>query len=213
MQNAPEKEEKLHGTSQSRHPDDMAEPPGDEARIQTVGIARSLSNAPTSSLDPPNVRVIVLAVCLAFGNLVSSLLSNSLFVMLDVLADDLKIDETNLQWVFNSFQLPFSCSILVAGKAADILGKRKVFLIGASAIIIATLNTGFMKNSTGFFVCRAFAGVANALLMACNFGILAEYTAPDGKVRSIAIAIMMAGQTSGGTLAYLVSGPFVEAIG
>jgi hypothetical protein len=144
--------------------------------------------APTSSLDPllpSNVRVIVLAVCLAFGNLVSSLLSNSLFVMLDVLADDLKIDETNLQWVFNSFQLPFSCSILVAGKAADILGKRKVFLIGASAIIIATLITGFMKNSTGFFVCRAFAGVANALLMACNFGKSCCAVARGSRVGSV----------------------------
>ncbi|KAJ9099868.1 hypothetical protein QFC21_003873 [Naganishia friedmannii] len=124
--------------------------------------------------------------------------------MIDVLADDLKIEETNLQWVFNSFQLPF---------AADTIGKKQVFLIGASAIIIATLVTGFMKNSTGFFVCRAFAGVGTALLMACNFGILAEYTAPNGRVRSIALAIMLAGQTSGGALAYLVSGPLVEAIG
>jgi hypothetical protein len=131
--------------------------------------------APTSSLDPllpSNVRVIVL-------------LSNSLFVMLDVLADDLKIDETDLQWVFNSFQLPFSCSILVAGKAADILGKRKVFLIGASAIIIATFITGFMKNSTGFFVCRAFAGVANALLMACNFGKSCCAVARGSRVGSV----------------------------
>ncbi|KAJ9118273.1 hypothetical protein QFC22_004184 [Naganishia vaughanmartiniae] len=129
---------------------------------------------PTPSLNlllPSNVRVIVLAICLAFGNLVSSLLSNSLFVKLDVLADDLNIEETNLQWVFNSFQLPFACLVLVSGKAADVLGKKRVFLVGASANVIATLITGFMKNSTGFFACRAFAGVASALLMACNFAL------------------------------------------
>lgn len=67
----------------------------------------SESNATVSPVPAWNSRVILLALCLAFHNMVWALCNNSILVMLDVLAESLHITENNLQWVFNSTQLPF----------------------------------------------------------------------------------------------------------
>jgi hypothetical protein len=64
-------------------------------------IATPRTNAPSAS------RTLLLAFCLAFGNMVWSIGTNSMIVMLDSLSDSLHVTENNLQWILNSLQLPF----------------------------------------------------------------------------------------------------------
>lgn len=65
------------------------------------------SDATDSTKSSSTSRVLLLAFCLAFGNMVWSILTNSMIVMLDNLSDSLHVTENNLQWILNSLQLPF----------------------------------------------------------------------------------------------------------
>jgi hypothetical protein len=67
----------------------------------------SESGATVSKISPSVSRILLLAFCLAFGNMVWSILTNSMIVMLDNLSDSLHVTENNLQWILNSLQLPF----------------------------------------------------------------------------------------------------------
>jgi hypothetical protein len=69
--------------------------------------AVSIQQEPQASVPSSTTRVILLAICLALGNVIFSLSTNSMLVMLDSMADSLHITENNLQWVSNSLQLPF----------------------------------------------------------------------------------------------------------
>jgi hypothetical protein len=56
---------------------------------------------------PSTTRIILLAACLTFANVVVSMGNTGVQVMLDSISDDLDISENNLQWIYNSMQLPF----------------------------------------------------------------------------------------------------------
>lgn len=85
------------GTKTPGNPDMYKAPPAEAAESGATPPA----NAPSTS------RTLLLAFCLAFGNMVFSISTNSMIVMLDSLSDSLKVTENNLQWILNTFQLPF----------------------------------------------------------------------------------------------------------
>jgi MFS family permease len=63
------------------------------------------------------------------------------------------------------------CFILAAGKGADIYGRKTAFLVGESVMLISTMIAGFMRNEIAFYIFRATAGLAGALVTASNFGM------------------------------------------
>lgn len=117
----PSKSVGLHGTMDSKSPNNAVSTrhpagldghsnPGSKAEKEIH--ARAPGDKPENGnlTDPQLVttsKLILLAACLTFSNIVSSLLSGSVTVILDDLAADLHIEENNLQWAFNSAQLPF----------------------------------------------------------------------------------------------------------
>ncbi|KAJ9118272.1 hypothetical protein QFC22_004183 [Naganishia vaughanmartiniae] len=150
-----------------------------EKNSTTAGNLPEIDDSAESQL-PTTSKLILLAACLTFSNIVSSLLSGSVTVILDDLAADLHIEEHNLQWAFNSAQLPFGCFILIAGKAADIGGRKRTFVIGSVLSSIMNLVAGFMRNEMGFYVCRALGGLAGSLVAASN--MVAKSSKPTGEL-------------------------------
>jgi MFS family permease len=201
---------------------------------------------------PSTTRIILLAACLTFANVVVSMGNTGVQVMLDSISDDLDISENNLQWIYNSMQLPFvslltcqakilvwtalwciqGCFVLVAGRAADIWGRRRLFNIGMVVAAVTTLITGFMKNEIAFYIFRAMSGIGGALVASSNIGefalspllspfaaksqsmcpagILAENTSP-GRLRSLSIGMCIAGLPLGGAIGFTVAAPLAAA--
>jgi MFS family permease len=60
--------------------------------------------------------------------------------------------------------------VLVAGRAADIWGRRRLFNIGMIVAAVTTLITGFMKNEIAFYIFRAMSGIGGALVASSNIG-------------------------------------------
>jgi MFS family permease len=122
---------------------------------------------------------------------------------------------------------------LIAGRAADIWGRKRLFNIGIVMVAAWTFIAGFMKNEIAFYVCRAVSGLASALVASSNIGespytvlfdkkvrfaearelgILAENTVP-GRLRSLTIGICISGLPFGGALGFTIAGPMAESLG
>lgn len=163
--------------SETHHQGETSNSSGDGLRIQEKANVRTEGShlppvEPVSSA-PPLVSITIiglLTACLTLSNIVMAFGNTGITVMLDELADDLHIAENNLQWTINSFQLPLGVCILVSGKAADLYGRKRIFMIGMLFSAVFFLISGFMKKEIAFYVCRAVAGVANALIAGSNIG-------------------------------------------
>ncbi|KAJ9117459.1 hypothetical protein QFC22_004309 [Naganishia vaughanmartiniae] len=116
----------------------------------------------------PSGALLIVGICMTTSNVVVGYSIILTAILLDLLAKDLKLAESDYQWTFNSYLLPLGCLSLVSGRASDIAGGKAVFIVGTMWQGLWTLITAFMKNDIGFFVCRALAGIGAALTMASN---------------------------------------------
>ncbi len=115
-------------------------------------------------------------------------------VALPSIARDLHYSATGLQWVVNAYVLTFAGFLLLGGRAADIYGRRKVFLFGLILFSAASLVGGFAQNSTWLTAARAAQGLGGAFLSPVTLTIIVTTFAPGPK---LARALGLWGATSG----------------
>src|SRR3954447_12520179 len=105
--------------------------------------------------------------------LLGVLLLAQLMVIIDVsavnvalpdMAADLGIDRSDVGWAITSYSLLFGSLLLLGGRAADLLGRRRVFLTGLSVFTTASLVSALAADSTVLFGARAGQGLGAALL-------------------------------------------------
>src|SRR5207249_7152348 len=85
-------------------------------------------------------------------------------VALPVIADELGLARAELTWVVTAYTLCFGGLMLLGGRLADALGRRRIFLAGLAVFTLASLGSGFAANSAMLIVARAAQGVGAALL-------------------------------------------------
>jgi len=101
--------------------------------------------------------------------------------------------------------LILSSGLLVAGRFADLYGRKYLFLIGLSTMCIFSLISGFLRVRIALCIVRAFAGLGAAIAMPAAFGIVAT-TFPDDPERTIAFAVMGVGFPLGGGGGQVIGG-------
>jgi EmrB/QacA subfamily drug resistance transporter len=106
-------------------------------------------------------------------------------VALPELAKDLRIGHGDLSWTITSYSLVFGSLLLLGGRAADLLGRRRMFLAGLSVFTVASVGSALAGSAAALFAARAGQGLGAALLSPAALSIItAQFRGPD-RVRAL----------------------------
>jgi EmrB/QacA subfamily drug resistance transporter len=133
-------------------------------------------------------------------------------VALPAIQSDLGFSADGLQWVVNGYTLAFGGLLLLGGRAGDLLGRRRLFVVGLALFGAASLAGGFATSSGMLIAVRAIQGVGAALLSPAALALL-TVTFPAGRERNIALGVWGALAGIGGTLGVVAGGVLVDSAG
>jgi EmrB/QacA subfamily drug resistance transporter len=165
----------------------------------------------TGTADALDKRWIALAL-LCVAQFVVVLDASIVNVALPTIGEALDFSEGNLPWVVNAYVLTFGGFLLLGGRLADLLGRRRVFMAGLVLFAIASLAGGLATNSGQLIAARAVQGLGAAILSPAALSIVAT-TFRDGAERNKALGIWGAVAGSGGAAGVLLGGVLTETLG
>ncbi len=126
-------------------------------------------------------------------------------VALPSIHDGLGFSETGLQWVVNAYTLTFAGFLLLGGRASDLLGRRRVFLVGIALFGAASLVCAIAQNQGMLLGARALQGIGAAVISPASLAIIASSFA-EGHERNRALGAWSAMAGLGGTSGVLLGG-------
>jgi EmrB/QacA subfamily drug resistance transporter len=165
----------------------------------------------TDARDALDKRWIALAL-LCVAQFVVVLDASIVNVALPTIGEALDFSESNLPWVVNAYVLTFGGFLLLGGRLADLLGRRRVFMAGLVLFAFASLAGGLAGNSGQLIAARAVQGLGAAILSPAALSIVAT-TFRDGAERNKALGIWGAVAGSGGAAGVLLGGVLTETLG
>ena len=126
-------------------------------------------------------------------------------VALPPIGRDLHYSSVGLQWVVNAYVLTFAGFLLLGGRAADLFGRKKVFLAGLGVFTLASLAAGVAQASGQLTTARAIQGLGGAILSPATLTIITT-TFKDGHSRTKALGIWSSVGGAGGATGALFGG-------
>ncbi|MFE4519176.1 MFS transporter [Kitasatospora sp. NPDC056783] len=117
----------------------------------------------------------------------------------------LKFDTTDLSWVINAYTLTFGGLLLLGGRAGDILGRRRVFVVGVLVFSLASLLGGVAQSSAWLLTARALQGVGGAIASPTALALIAT-NFKEGPERNRAFGVYSAVAGAGGAVGLLLGG-------
>ncbi len=133
-------------------------------------------------------------------------------VALPSIQSDLGFSPESLQWVVSAYALTFAGLLLLGGRAADLLGRRRVFMVGVVVFTGASLLCGLSWSPGALIGARALQGVGAAIMTPTALSIIMT-TFADGPERNKALGIWGSLGGVGATAAWLIGGPLVDGPG
>jgi EmrB/QacA subfamily drug resistance transporter len=133
-------------------------------------------------------------------------------VALPTIQVDLEFSAKNLQWVVSSYALTFGGLLLLGGRTADLLGRRRVFMAGIGLFAAASLLAGLAWSDSILILARALQGVGAAVMTPAALSLLMT-TFQEGRGRNLALGIWGAVGASGGTIGVLLGGILTDTVG
>jgi EmrB/QacA subfamily drug resistance transporter len=121
----------------------------------------------------------------------------------------LHFSAANLQWVVNGYTLIFGGFLLLGGRAADLLGRKRLFIAGVVLFSLASLLNGFAQSSGMLIVGRGLQGLGGALVSPAALSIVTT-TFSDGEQRTRALGVWSAIAASGAAVGLLVGGVLTD---
>jgi EmrB/QacA subfamily drug resistance transporter len=166
-------------------------------------------STPSIALDPRRWWALAL-LCGAFFMVILD--AAIVVVALPSIEADLGFSAQGLQWVLSAYALTFAGLLLLGGRAADLLGRRRLFMTGLGFFTVASLLCGLAWSPEALIGARAFQGVGAAVMTPTALSIIAT-TFVEGAERNKAFGIWGALGGIGGTTAWLIGGPLVDGLG
>jgi EmrB/QacA subfamily drug resistance transporter len=154
-----------------------------------------------------NPWVVLVLICLAqFMVVLDATIVN---VALPSIQKDLHLSEGSLQWIVNAYTLVFGGFLLLGGRAGDLLGRKRLFLIGLTIFTIASLVDG-LASSEGMLVgARALQGLGAALVSPAALSIIST-TFAEGKERARALGVWAAIAIGGSAVGLILGGVLTQ---
>src|SRR4051812_28615091 len=132
-------------------------------------------------------------------------------VALPSIQADLGFSPENLQWVISAYALLFGGFLLLGGRAADLLGRRRVFLAGLVVFTFASLLSGLASSEASLIGARALQGLGAAIISPAALSILTT-TFPEGSERNTALGAWGAVGAFGAVAGVLLGGVLTDLL-
>jgi EmrB/QacA subfamily drug resistance transporter len=132
-------------------------------------------------------------------------------VALPSIKTDLNFSQENLQWVITAYAIVFGGVLLLGGRLADLLGRRRVFMAGLALFTVSSLLDGLAWSEGSLIAFRGLQGLGAALLSPAALSILTT-TFREGRERNLALGIWGAASGSGGAAGVLLGGALTSAL-
>ena len=132
-------------------------------------------------------------------------------VALPSIQDDLGFSQSNLAWVVNAYLIAFGGLLLLAGRLGDLIGQRRVFLIGLAVFTAASLLCAVAQSQGVLTGARFVQGVGGALTSAVILGMIVTMF-PEPREQAKAIGVYTFVAVAGGSIGLIVGGVLTEAI-
>ena len=124
---------------------------------------------------------------------------------------DLGFSQENLQWVISAYALVFGGFLLLGGRAADLLGRRRIFLLGVVVFTLSSLLAGLAWSEASLIGARALQGLGAAIITPAALSIL-SVTFAEGRDRNIALGVWGAVGGFGAAAGVLLGGILTDAL-
>jgi EmrB/QacA subfamily drug resistance transporter len=156
-----------------------------------------------------NPWLVLVLVCMAqFMVILDATIVN---VALPSIQRDLKLADADLQWIVNAYALMFGGFLLLGGRAGDLAGRKKIFLVGLVVFTVASLLNGLAPSSEVLIVFRGVQGLGAALIAPAALSIITA-TFAEGAERTKAMGVWAAIAVGGGAVGLVLGGILVEAL-
>lgn len=149
---------------------------------------------------------------LALGQFLVALDYNIVYVALPDIGHALEFSPQNLQWVVTAYAVGFGGFLLFGGRAADLLGARRMFALGLTLFGLASLGAGLAPNEGVLIASRAAQGLGGALLSPASLALIST-TFDEGAARNKALAVWGSAGSGGLAAGALLGGVLTDAWG
>jgi len=167
---------------------------------------RRSESPPKPELGAKRTAVLLLVCVAQFVLLVDDTIVN---VALPTIGTDLKFTGNSLSWVTNAYFLTFGGFLLIGGGLADLLGRRRLFVVGLVLFVVASAVCGAAPNAGTLIAARAAQGLAGAMLSPAALAILlATFRASTERARALGVWAALTGV--GAATGLLLGGALVE---
>jgi EmrB/QacA subfamily drug resistance transporter len=170
---------------------------------------QSLLQNPTTTPDPRRWRALAL-LCTAYFMIIID--SQIVILALPSIQYDLGFTAGGLQWVMSAYLLAFGGLLLFGGRTADLLGGRRMFMLGTTLFLAASIVCGLAWTDDVLIIARVVQGAAAAIMAPTAMAVLMT-TFTDGTERGRAVGIWTGIGAFGATAALLVGGPITQGLG
>jgi MFS family permease len=154
-------------------------------------------------------RTWVLLVVLGGALFLDGLDISMVGVALPSIGTDLDMSPAALQWIVSAYVLGYGGLLLLGGRAADLLGRRSVFLVAVAAFGIASVVSAFLSNDVAIIALRFLKGVAAAFTVPAGLSIITT-TFAEGPARNRALSIYTICGASGFSMGLVFGGVLTE---
>jgi EmrB/QacA subfamily drug resistance transporter len=165
--------------------------------------------APEPKTHEVNPWLVLVLVCL--GQFMVILDATIVNVALPSIQQDLQFSAADLQWVINSYTLVFGGFLLLGGRAADLIGRRTLFVAGVIVFSAASLLNGLSNSAEMLVAARGLQGLGGALVSPAALSIITT-TFEEGPDRTKAMGVWGAIAAGGGAFGLLLGGILTEAL-
>jgi EmrB/QacA subfamily drug resistance transporter len=158
----------------------------------------------------PLNRWLILAI-VGFAQFMVILDATIVNVALPAIQDDLGFSRESLQWVVNGYTLAFGGFLLLGGRAGDLFGRRRLFVLGVSLFTVASLLDGLAQSEGMLIASRALQGLGAALVSPAALSIVTT-TFTGGADRAKALGVWSAISAGGGAVGLLLGGVLTDQL-
>jgi EmrB/QacA subfamily drug resistance transporter len=164
---------------------------------------------PKPARTEPNRWLVLAIVCLAqFMVILDATIVN---IALPSIQHGLSFSDANLQWVINAYTLVFGGFLLLGGRAADLLGRKRLFVAGVVVFSLASLLNGLAQSSGMLIAGRALQGLGGALVSPAALSIIMT-TFPGTQERTKALGVWSAIAAGGAAFGLLLGGVLTDLL-
>ena len=171
--------------------------------------AASYPQADASGLDPRRWKALAVLAVAQFMVVLDASIVN---VALPSIQRSLGFSESSLPWVVNAYTLAFGGFLMLGGRAADLFGRRRMFIVGLAIFSTASLAGGFAQSAGWLVAARGVQGLGAAIVSPAALSIVTT-TFTEGAERNKALGIWGALAGAGGAVGVLMGGMLTQWAG